>query len=196
MTVTSFRTLVEAQYVPYNAQKQMRAQFRELGQGGPSMQAYVQKFMELAMFAPGDVASMLSELADSGRGLKGDIRLLCRTPKLMLYSELLDMSLGVEDDKTSTWKSSATSRGVFYGRGVFQHRGMMEWCHTTKTFRGRLAGPSWWIQKRPKRGWLWRRFIAGKLWLTCYCNAAIVGSYPDLTVTPTVSSHITKSSAG
>lgn len=83
-----------------------------------SVQAYVWRFVELDLFAPKDVFIDALKVGHFKCGLRDDISLLCRSPRLLSYSKLLNMALGVEENQASTRKVLAV-RGGFSSRGEF-----------------------------------------------------------------------------
>ena len=65
------------------------------------------------MFAPEDVATDAQRVFCFRRGLRDEIRVLCRSAQTLSYTEFFNMALAVEDDQASMKKSTIISQGGF-----------------------------------------------------------------------------------
>lgn len=96
MTAVEFMTLFEHQYVSDTTRKKMRDMFRKMRQGSMSVNAYARRFIELSLFAPEVVATDALRVGRFRKYLRDDIGQLCRSPRPLIYFELLNMVLELQ----------------------------------------------------------------------------------------------------
>lgn len=84
----------------------MSDQFRELQHRGMGIKVYAKFFNDLALFTLRDVATNALSVGYFRRGLWDEIWLLCKYPRLLTYTELLNMAFGIEDDRVSIKRST------------------------------------------------------------------------------------------
>ncbi|WVZ71026.1 hypothetical protein U9M48_019653 [Paspalum notatum var. saurae] len=95
ITWGELRTAFRAHYIPASLMEQKQREFRELKQGGKTVMQYVQAFIHLAQYSPGDVADDPSRAARLLQGF--DPTLLTHLGRrYQSFTDLVDTALDME----------------------------------------------------------------------------------------------------
>lgn len=122
MTVAQFRRVFEDRFITDASKRIFRDEFRNLRQGEKSVQFYLQKFNELAMFAPRDVEDEQERINLFVDGLRDGLRELVRPQGESTFSAVHNRALQIERDLLKSKSSGARSSGGPF-RGSAQFRG-------------------------------------------------------------------------
>jgi hypothetical protein len=95
-TWAEFEAAFQEHHVPLGIVLLKEEEFRELTQGGRSVSEYVQKFTELARYAPDDVSTEAKKMACFLKGLRPELKTILASQDFLSFSHLSNKAIQVE----------------------------------------------------------------------------------------------------
>lgn len=115
LELNRFKELFLEKYIPPCLESQMEINFLELKQGDMSIAEYVNKFNELARFAPHQVAAEARKARRFEQGLNKWIRSKVSVLELKKFSTLVQKALIVESTRDNTYRFEQNKKRRYEG---------------------------------------------------------------------------------
>src|SRR6187455_277187 len=88
-----FEVAFREHHVPIGIVQLKEEEFRDLTQGGRSINEYIHKFTELACYAPDDVSSEVKKMTHFLKGLRSELKTILASQDFLSFSHLSNMAI-------------------------------------------------------------------------------------------------------